>query len=147
MNKKLIAKRAGLIIGSYFAALIIYALMESSLLFCPNKVQAGLTVFCVNYLWKATVWSIFTFVLIAMLYFVERKYLNTWKSLAMMLFIPTVWSLYYHYKIVNISQNANSIWNGVYSSQEVWLVFFINLILLFGFLFWFKKTKNRKLYR
>ncbi len=139
MNKKLIAKRAGLILGSYFLAFTIYTLIESSFIFCPNKVLVGFNIFCVNYLWKATVWSIFYFMLINILYFVEKKYLNSWKSLLIMLFIPTAWSLYNHYKIVNMSKNANIIWNGVYSSQEVWLVLFINLILLFGFLFWFKK--------
>lgn len=144
MNKKLRVKRTILIVGSYILSFLIYILMEDSRLFCPNKIFF-VTVFCIDYLWKATVWSIFYFILISMLYFVERKYLHSWKSLALMLFVPTLWSIYMHNSIINMSKNADGIGNYVYNSQEVWLVLFVNVFLLFGFLFWVKRGENSRI--
>lgn len=145
MNKKPILKRTMLIVGSYFFSVLAYVLMESSRLFCPNKmILPNISVFCIDYLWKSIVWSLFYFILIGMLYFVEKKYLTSWKSLILMLFVPTVWSIYNHINIVNMSKNADGMGNYVYNVQEVWLVLFLNIVLLLSFLFWIKKEINGK---
>jgi len=141
MKIKEIGKRVSLVLGAYLISFFIYVLMESSRWFCPNRVLIGTTVCCIDYLWKAIVWSLFYFILVSTLYFVERKYLNSWRSLILMLTIPSLLSIYTHLSIINMSKNANGIGNYIYSSYEVLFVVLINFIFLFGFFFWFKKER------
>ena len=138
-----ILKRVLLILGSYFMSFFAYVLMESSKLFCPNKLMLLTTIHCVDYLWKAIVWTLFYFILVLTLYFVERKYINSWKSLILLFAIPTIWSIYVHIGIINMSKNADGMGCYVYNAQEIWIVLFLNVAFLFGFLSWFKKGMTK----